>query len=88
MKARYRPLGVLFCLLVACAPTTRYVTKKCPVPVTAVVGDLFTGIALIVIGAIKLNADKWVAGSMWTAPGGALIGGAYVSEVSCMKRVP
>lgn len=69
--------------LSGCSMTTHYVTKKCPPPVTAVLTDYLAAISAVVIGSIKINADK-SSGYWWLTPGVALGVSAYATEVKCL----
>lgn len=76
---------LLLVLLCSCSLTTRYVTKKCPVPTTAVLMDFVVGMTAIAVGQIKFMADKRADGYGFTVPGIVLVGVAYGTEISCMK---
>lgn len=76
---------LLLVLLCGCSLTTRYVTKKCPVPVSAIMTDYLIGVAALTVGQIKFAADKPADGYGFTVPALFLMGTAYGSEVSCLK---
>ncbi len=75
----------LFILAMGCAPTTRIVTKKCPVPVTAVLVDFFIGVAALGVSALKSNVGKDGQSFVYTSIGTGLIAGSFISEWSCLK---
>lgn len=76
---------LILALLVACAPTTRVVTRSCPVPVTAVLTDFFLGVALTGVAALKSSADKPTEAFLYGTAGTGLLLGTYVSEFTCLK---
>lgn len=76
----------LLVLVMACAPTTRIVSKRCPVPLSAVLFDLTLGTAAMVISAFKYETGHEAASYLWTAGGGAVMLGAYGSELTCTRK--
>lgn len=80
-----KSLALCLVLMAACAPTTRLVTRKCPTPVTSVLMDFFLGAAAMGIGALKLRVDKTTEGYLYSGLGVHLVGGAYLTELSCSK---
>lgn len=80
-----RLTALVLSLMVACAPTTRLVTRKCPTPVTATLIDFFLGAAAMGIGALKLRVDKPMEGYLYSGLGVGLMSSAYVTELSCLR---
>lgn len=72
--------------LVGCAPTHYLVTKRCPVPTSAVLLDVLSGVGAFGISALKENAGKTNESIAYSALGVSLIGSAYVSELMCSKK--
>jgi hypothetical protein len=82
-----KSLVLALVLLGGCASTTRLVTRRCPVPVTAVLADFFAGVGAFAVSSLKSNAGKTGESVAYTSVGVVLIGGAFMSEFSCMRRV-
>lgn len=82
-----KALVLALVLLTGCAGTARLVTKRCPVPVTAVLADFFAGVGAFGVSYVKSLAGKTGESAMYTGVGVVLIGGAFASEVSCMRKI-
>lgn len=77
--------ALLLVALAACAPTTRLVTKKCPVPASAVLNDTGLALGVLALSALKWESDQKLTSVAYTTVGLGILTGIYVSEVTCLK---
>ena len=71
--------------LVACAPTTRLVSRRCPVPTSAVLFDIAAGVTAMAVSAIKWESAHEKQSLAYTSLGIGFLGGTYFSELSCLR---
>jgi hypothetical protein len=73
-------------LVFGCAPTTRLVTRRCPVPISAVLADLTLGSVAMALSALKWETDHKAQSVGYTSLGLSVWAGSYLSEVSCTRK--
>lgn len=77
-------LLIILVLLVGCTPATRIITKKCPVPVSAVLNDTGLALGVLALSALKWETDHKLESVGYTMLGVSILTGAFVTEVTCL----